>query len=451
MNRRRLDRARGLPSDLRWAAGLLLAATAASGVASAEPPLHPAVEAFFASSDPVVRETVLPGIERHRRADAVLTVVDDAGRPVAGARVRGRLVRHRFLFGACPPERTEDLAPRFVERWAGLVNFGVTQNAFKWSTVERERGRPDFGRIDRLLDLCDARGVVLEYHFLTGYHPDWLAEVPEAERGPLQQAFAREIVARYRGRIRFFQVYNEDWLSHVKRARVFFDQTAFFRELAEANPDVKFGVSDCWTLDGTSPPPDPAEAKARYPGIAFIAAHAHRPRRLWPSPREMVANLDRYTGSGVMLHLSEYGIDSGEIEGTYRSGTWDEQRKAECFVQVFAVAFSHPAVEAINHWDMGPGVRSRTFNAMLEDDLAPKPCYTAVHDLIHRRFATAVDDVTDSAGRLAFRGFQGRYEVTAEADGRRQAAAFDLEPGGSAARIVMGGPGVDRGASRQPE
>ncbi|MFM7207871.1 MAG: endo-1,4-beta-xylanase [Planctomycetaceae bacterium] len=437
MNRRRSANARRLPPRYVSAAFLMLVGLAVPAAALAEPPLHPAVEAFFASSDPVVRETVLPGIERHRKADATLEVVDGAGRPVAGARVRGRLVRHRFLFGACPPERHEDLAPRFVEQWAGLVNFGVTQNAFKWSSVERERGRPDFGRIDRLLDLCDARGVALEYHFLTGYHPEWLAEVPEAERGPLQRAFAREIVARYRGRIRFFQVYNEDWLTHVKRARVFFDQTAFFRELAESNPDVKFGVSDCWTLDGTSPPPDPAEAKARYPGIAFIAAHAHRPRRLWPSPLEMLANFGRYTDSGVMLHLSEYGIDSGEIEGTYRSGTWDEQRKAECFVQVCAVAFSHPAVEAINHWDMGPGVRSRTYNAMLEDDLTPKPCYTAVHDLIHRRFATAVDDVTDAAGRLAFRGFQGRYELTVEAGDRHREATLDLAPGGTAVRIAV--------------
>lgn len=427
---------RHTPARFAIAIGLAVA-WLSTPAAEAERPVHPAVAAFVAGDDPFVRDTVLPNIERQRRADAVVTVVDDAGRPLPGARVRGRLIRHRFLFGACPPEREEDLTPRFIEKWAGLANFGVSQNALKWANVERERGRPDFTRVDRMLDLCDEHGVALEYHFLTGYHPDWLEQLPEEERAACQQAFARAVVERYRGRIPFFQVYNEDWLSHVKRAKVWFDQTDFFRELVAANPGVKFGVSDCWTLDATGPYPDPAEAKARYPGIAFVSAHSHRPRRLWPSPQQMYANFDPYRDSGVMLHLSEYGIDSGEIEGTYRSGTWDEARKAECFVQVYAVAFSHPAVEAINHWDMGPGIRSRTYNAMLEDDGSPKPCYEALHDLIHRTFATSVDAATDAAGRLAFRGFQGRYEVTVEAAGKRQAATFDLGPEGSEPRIVV--------------
>lgn len=419
------------------AAGVAVAVVSLVRAAAGEQPPNPTVESFFASSDPFVRETVLPNIERHRKADAAVIVVDEAGRPLVGARITGRLVRHRFLFGACPPERKEDLTPRFIEKWAALVNFGVAQNALKWSSVEQERGRPDFSRIDRMLDLCDEHGVALEYHFLTGYHPEWLAELPEEERAACQAAFARAVVERYRGRIPFFQVFNEDWLTHVKRAKVFCDQTELFRTLAEAHPDVKFGVSDCWTLDGTGGFPDPAEAKRRYPGIAYVAGHAHRPRRLWPSPAEMYANFDPYVGSGVMLHLSEYGIDSGEIEGTYRSGSWDEARKAECFVQVFAVAFSHPAVEAINHWDMGPGVRSRTYNALLEDDCSPKPAYEALHDLIHRRFATRIDGATDAEGRVAFRGFQGRYELTVEAAAGRETATFDLTPDGGTTRIVV--------------
>jgi len=424
----------------------LVAASAATAWGDSPAP-HAAVESFLASPDPFIRETVLPAIQRHRTAECTVEVVDAAGVPVPAARVTGGLTRHRFLFGACPPERPEDLVPRFIEKWAALVNFGVSQNALKWAHVERERGKPDFAGIDRMLDLCDEHGVTLEYHFLTGYHPEWLKTLPEEERAACQQAFARAVVARYRNRIPYFQVYNEDWLTHGERSKVFFDQRTFFQELVEANPGVKFGVSDCWTLDATGPYPDPADVKERFPGIAFVAAHSHRPRRLWPSPREMYRNFDPYLGSGVLLHLSEYGIDSGEIEGSYRSGTWDEDRKAECFVQVFAVAFSHPAVEAINHWDMGPGVRSRTFNAMLEDDLSPKPCYEALRDLIHRVFGTDVDGATDAAGRLRFRGFQGRYQVVVEAGGRRVPATFDLDPGGSTARIVMSGeqepPGIE--------
>ncbi|MBU6310086.1 MAG: hypothetical protein KJS77_10115, partial [Planctomycetes bacterium] len=91
----------------------------------------------------------------------------------------------------------------------------------------------------------------------------------------------------------------------------------------------------------------------------------------------------------------------------------------------------------INHWDMGPGVRSRTYNALLEDDCSPKPAYEALHDLIHRRFATRIDGETDAEGRVAFRGFQGRYELTVEAAAGRETATFDLTPDGGTTRIVV--------------
>ena len=93
---------------------------------------------------------------------------------------------------------------------------------------------------------------------------------------------------------------------------------------------------------------DPKELKKRYPGISYLALHAHRPRRLWASPQDMYREFDKYLGSGIKLHLTEFGIDYGAIEGDYRRGEWTEGNKAEYFVQVWAVAFSHPAVEAFN-------------------------------------------------------------------------------------------------------
>ena len=233
-------------------------------------------------------------------------------------------------------------------------------------------------------------------------------------------------------------MYNEDWLTHIPRAAVYFDQTEFFAELTREFPEVKFGVSDCWSLDASYPLPDPETLKKRYPGISYVAAHAHKPRRLWASPEQMYQNFDRYLGSGVKIHLTEYGIDSGQIEGSYRQGTWTEETKAECFVQVRAVAFSHPAVESLNHWDMGPGIRSRTYNAMLNDDLSPKPAYAAVQDLIQRKLSTAIDGRSNADGQYQFRGFHGRYEVTVENQaGRHSTLSFVLTPGSTHHRLVV--------------
>jgi Glycosyl hydrolase family 10 len=190
----------------------------ATRVCCAESTGHAAVEAFFGSQDPFVRQTVLPNIEKHRQSDCTLQFVDGTGAAIPNLRVTGQLKRHQFLFGACPPENKADLDPRFVAAWSELFNYGVAQNSLKWGNVEKQQGQYDFSRIDRMLDLCSQHDVVLEYHFLTGYHPTWLAALSVEERAKCQKAFARAILQRYKGKMSFFQLYNEDWLTVENQA-----------------------------------------------------------------------------------------------------------------------------------------------------------------------------------------------------------------------------------------
>ena len=129
------------------------------------------------------------------------------------------------------------------------------------------------------------------YHFLTGYHPDWLDELPDEEKEQRQKDFALEALNRYKDKIAFFQVYNEDQQTHISRAKVYFDQTEFFTGLVKKYPDVKFGVSDCWSLNDFTPPPDAEEVKKRYPGISYIAIHEHEPRRPLGKPQGYVQKL----------------------------------------------------------------------------------------------------------------------------------------------------------------
>ena len=53
----------------------------------------------------------------------------------------------------------------------------------------------------------------------------------------------------------------------------------------------------------------------------------------------------------------------------------------------------HAAVEAINHWDMGPGIRSQIDNAMLNEDLSRKPAYAALQELIQHKFRAGTTHV----------------------------------------------------------
>jgi endo-1,4-beta-xylanase len=390
---------------------------------------HPAVEAFFNSPDPFIQQTVIPNIEKHRKSDFTLRFADAKGKTLSGLKLTGQLERHQFLFGACPGESRADADPRWIAAWSKLFNYGVGQNAMKWSNVERAQGVRDFARIDRILDMAEKHGIALEYHFLTGYHPAWLKDLPDAEKAEHQKAFAREVVKRYKDKMAFFQVFNEDWQTHIPRAKVYFDQTEFVAELVKEFPGVKFGISDCWTMDDTTPIPDPEAVKKRYPGVSYLALHAHKPRRKWISPQEMYRNFDKYLASGLKLHITEFGIEAGAIEGDYRKGDWTDENIAEYFVQVRTVAFSHPAVEAFNQWGMGPEKNRWTGNLLVCDDYSPKPAYEALDSLINHRLTTAIHGVSDADGQYRFRGFHGQYEITVtNKSGAKATAAFAVDP-----------------------
>jgi hypothetical protein len=223
-------------------------------------------------------------------------------------------------------------------------------------------------------------------------------------------------------------VFNEDWLTHIGGAKVYFDQTEFFRELTNMYPDLKFGVSDCWTIDGERPLPDIKELKERYPGIAFIAPHAHYPRRTWIAPKKMYTAFDPYIGSDVKIHVTEFGLFPGDIEGNYRTGTWDDRSLAEYFVQVYVVCFSHPAVETFNHWGIGPEDISRfKTNLIINEDYTPRPPYEAIRSLLKDKLTTKLRAKTDVDGRIVFRGFHGRYKMTiTSAAGRKASADFSM-------------------------
>lgn len=405
----------------------------AGAIAAQDAKYHWAVEKLYNSSDRFIRDTVLPNIEKHRKSPARLRLLDEGGKPVKGQTVKVEHVNHRYLFGCVPPEKGQwDFEPAFIRAWQDLWNYGMHTSQGKWDHLNNVEGVMRYSYFDMLLDTAINEGKKVELHFLTGYHPDWLADHPDDQKAVLQKAHARKVLDRYKDRLHFFQVYNEDWLTQVPRGKVYFDQTAFFKELRGQYPRLKLGISDCWTLGGSMNRalPAPEELARRYPGIDYIALHGHQPRSIWTDPRDIYRNYQKYLNSPIKIHVTEFGLIPGAIEGGYRTGTWDEVNKTEFFVQVQAVHFSHPSVEAFNHWSMAPEVTNRfKVNSLINTDLTPRDAYLGLKSLIKDKFSTRATLTTDEKGEAVFTGFHGEYrlEVTS-ADGKRGVASLWLSP-----------------------
>lgn len=369
---------------------------------------HPAVTAFFESKDPFVQEVVLPNIEANRKSDGKLQIVSADGQPLAGAEISVELTKHDFLFGHCDLATESDAKTR--DLLLDLFNYTCPANITKWRAFATGPDEYDFSKVDAALTFCREHDIVLEWHFLCGYHPAWLQTITtDSEKARFQTENGRVVLKRYCDKVRFFQVINEDWLTHIARAKVYADQTAWFSDLKQEFPQVELGVCDCWSYNLEGRLPRVAELTERYPGIDFISMHAHKPRQLWASPKEMYETYDPYLNTGIKVHVTEFGIILGEITGQYRSGAWDEEKLAEYFVQAMATAYSHKAVRTFNLWS---NYEKFTGNTLFNTDGEPNAKYRAIKSLLHDRLTTRAAGRTDKAGRCAFRGFHGTYDVS---------------------------------------
>ena len=397
-------------------------------------PLHPAVTAFFNNDDGFIREVVIPSMERERKCKVHVKIVATDGTPLQRCHVSAELQKHEFLFGHC--NLATEKSPRNRHLLSTLFHFTCPENLTKWKSYAPGPAVYDFSKIDSMVEHCAANEISVEWHFLTGYHPEWFASVQsDAEKAACQLANSRTVLRRYQDSVNFFQVFNEDWHTHIQRAKVFCDQTELFKTLRKEFSEVELGVCDCWSFNKENRLPSVNELTLRYPGINFVSMHAHKPRRLWASPKEMFETFEQYKKSDVKIHITEFGIIKGEIEGAYRTGDWNDATLAEYFVQVAATAFSHPSVRVLNLW---ANYDKFTGNRLFGEDGKPTEQYDALNSLLNHKLITHVAGETDQNGECVFNGFHGRYKISGKSEsGRPFVAQFDAGRRATHVKIVI--------------
>jgi len=413
-----------------------------ASVFAAEEKLAPAVEAFFKSDNEFIQKTILPNIEKHRKGDARLRIFSPEGKPIGAQKISVKLRRHKFHFGCAPRAELSKDGP-YRKAWSDIWEYAVPENSQKWYRIEPTEGKLNYRVSDAIVDFLKANDYAVEYHFLAGYHPKWIAEKSDEDKARLQKAHMLRTVKRYHKRIDYFQVYNEFWRLPVSKAKAFVEPKAFFEQLVKEYPNVKFGVSDCWRLNERLPKPD--EISQRFPGVDYIALHAHAPRRLWVEPKVIYQCFEPYRNSKIKLHVTEFGIREGiisradtlsqewsksfEQKGVTKGQVWTEELKAQYFVQTLMTCFSHPSVRAFCFWGMGPGNMFMDGNRLIKDDYTRLETYKALCSLIQTKLRTRKTGTIDKTGHFAFRGYYGQYVLTlTNKAGAPVKVKFDLTP-----------------------
>ncbi|MCS6831162.1 MAG: endo-1,4-beta-xylanase [Armatimonadota bacterium] len=380
-------------------------------------------------------------IEKVRKADATIRVVDRQGKPVTAAQIEVQQTRHAFLFGCnifplfnYQGEQHEKYASQF----AALLNYATL--AFYWGAYEPERGRKGRELQERIARWCQQRGIATKGHPLVWHEvfPRWAPnEVDEVK--PLLRERVKEIVSQFKGLIDRWDVVNEATVSTrfnngvgnwAKRDGAAAMVTECLQWAREANPKATLLYNDY----NISPAfeqlvEELIRRKAPFDAIG-IQSHMHGGE--WPLERAWQV-CETYSRFGKPLHFTETTVLSGE-HGYERPLPWPttpegEARQAEYVEKFYTILFSHPAVEAITWWDFMDGGWQGAPAGLVRADLSPKPVYHRLMRLIKGKWWTQHTARTNARGEAKLRGFLGDYRVTVSATAGRSTRQFTLKRG----------------------
>lgn len=428
---------------------------------------------LFEENKEMIDERVSSGIEKYRKGDCSVKIVDENGAPVTGATVRIKQKSHEFRFGANifmldeleTPEKNE----KYKKYFADVFNMATLP--FYWDSLEPERGKPRYAKDsskvyrrpapDLCIEFCEKNGIEPREHALAyeAFYPKWLydASVDEIKK-ELERRFA-EISERYADKIPTIEVTNE--MAWTKGKTDFYDDPDYVRwcfELAEKYfPNNQLVINEttgnswgdkCRASDKYYAYTEAAMLKGARIDAIGMQYHLFNKReeeyektRLTLNPESLYKHMDLYSNFGKPLQVTEVTVPAFSWEAE------DEEIQAELIEKLYPIWFSHPNVEQIVYWNLVDGYahfwdpdpekikasqgdmtigENYYYGGLLRFDLSPKPAYFKIKELTRKTWHTELDATSDEKGSVDFRGFYGKYDLEITKDGKTVTKEIDL-------------------------
>ncbi len=393
--------------------------------------VDPALAAAQAAVQPAA---IQARIEKYRKGTLTVRVVDARGKPVPGATVHLAQTRHAFLFGCnffgLNPADSSPTQRAYQSEFTRLLNYATLP--FYWGAFESTQGKPDYARLQTMAAWSVAHGVTVKGHPLVWHEvwPAWAPTDPDAAI-PLLHARVLDLIPRYKNTIHFWDVLNEangaagqsppngesNWIKRDGPAPVVETALGWARAAGKGLPET-FVYNDYDTGESNVALLTQLQKDGKLPDVIGLQSHMHSGE--WPLTK--VWNVCRtFAQFGRPLHFTETTVLSGPRRDNPTDATltgWDttpegEAKQAAYVVQFYRVLFSHPAVRAITWWDFSDlNAWQGAPAGLVRKDMSPKPAYTRLLALIHKKWWTNTAGKTNRQGAVSERVFYGDYQVT---------------------------------------
>lgn len=415
-------------------------------------------------TDRATVDRINANIEKHRKGDAVVQVVDASGKPVADAQVKLEQTGHDFLFGCnafvLGQLKTPEENRLYEERFLKLFNFATVP--FYWEGTEPAEGELRYKEgcrdvwrrppAERFLPWAQKNQVTLKGHPLLwhAYNPSWLPKDPDKLRALYQKRF-REIASQFGDKIAIWDVVNESQVC-PKTYPLFTPDRDYVRwAFAEAVPlfpaDRITMINEVTNYNFFPAESNPyfAQVKsllaagAKVRGIGFqyhYFRRAHLDTFLKDAKCDPAKLLDVYEKFGdfnLPLYVTEITIPSAGPDG--------DALQARVVADHYRLWFSAPNMAGITWWNLGDGTAVKGENeaqgGLVDGQFAPKSAYRALDRLINDEWKTRAAVTTNATGQANFRGFFGKYKVTISVGGKTRQVDFEHHRSATAAKPIV--------------
>jgi GH35 family endo-1,4-beta-xylanase len=352
-------------------------------------------------------------IKAIRMGEIVIEVQDHQGKPVAEALVYVEQQSHDFWFGTALNHHMfrDEIDPKIRREYQKIVisyfNAATHENALKWYHTERIQGKLNYEDADRMLKWCELNRIRMRGHCIfwakEEFNMPWLKNLDRESLRRAVERRAKEVPARYKGRITEYDVNNEMIHGDFFRKRLGKDIVInMFQWAKDADPQAILYVNDYNILTGKDIAKYEEQIRSllnQGAPLGGIGLQGHFDRSI-PSPRRILQILDRLAIFGLPIKITEFDIN-----------TSNEERKAKALVDFYRACFSHPAVEGILMWGFWEGAHWRPKAAIFNKDFSPKPAAKAYWKLVYDEWWTKAQGKTDTKGKFIIRAFYGDYRI----------------------------------------
>lgn len=367
--------------------------------------------------DALWRKEAYRRIEKYRKNDMNISVVDENGNPIKNAEISADMTKNEYMFGVSLCEN--EVLNLDTSTKSGAIYNELINNSFNTGVCGLEMKEYNISQDDaeagiKMVNEFLSRGKRMRGHAILWDGKDL---IPIDKTNPtydeLYKAcinYARDIAYTFKGKLAQWDVYNEPTSTTYMRGMYNSTklQADMFKEVRKVDPDVKLYVNETG-IEGKD--------------------YEYEPEGYLPLCLEVVKQLKRegapVDGIGIQAHCTQYYYPQGfyhqidecasvvdEVSITEYDLLNEKTEYADEHLRDTLLAtFSHPKTTAFVIWGVQDTMHWRNAAPFYDREWNKRPALDVWNDMVQNEFATHETAATNDVGNAVIRGFRGDYDV----------------------------------------